>query len=245
VPKDTETPERVVRPELPRTKPIRSWSTLFGPESAPARVGAVYNAGTQAASEAVQRGVELGYRVMDDYLRQGAAAAESFATRPRDTAPSYGDMSQMAERMLRSAQDFSSLWFDFMGTFVSMVPTQLAGGAASAPPSGARTDSHTTMQSVTSRGATPARVTVRVDAQCPSEVTLSLEGDKEPVLVEPLKAIGNGMALQAIIDVAGPSADLVRVHVVVPPGAPADRYTGALYDREGKAVGRLTVALLA
>ncbi|MEO6601419.1 MAG: hypothetical protein ABIQ16_16200, partial [Polyangiaceae bacterium] len=85
-------PERIKRPPLPRSEPIRSWSTLFGaPGEATGATANTppfgipgmphipgipgLNGGAGLGPEAVRRGVEMGYRVVDEYMKQGASAA--------------------------------------------------------------------------------------------------------------------------------------------------------------------------
>src|SRR6478609_7917662 len=67
--KSPERPARPERPELPRAEPIRSWAGLFGPGG---RSGSA-----RSAVDSVQRGVEVGYRVIDEYMKQGASMAGS------------------------------------------------------------------------------------------------------------------------------------------------------------------------
>ncbi|MFT3768299.1 MAG: hypothetical protein QM820_22850 [Minicystis sp.] len=86
------TRERIKRPEPERTQPLRNWSGAFGspgqPGSAsmppgqgvpPGFSGSVppYPGPPGAARDPVSRGVEAGYRVIDEYLRQGQAVARA------------------------------------------------------------------------------------------------------------------------------------------------------------------------
>ena len=73
--------DRVKRPRLDRRSPLRSWATLFGAPSSegrgddePERRGGV--------DDVVSRSVELGYRVIDDWMRQGQRSAPSDPARP-------------------------------------------------------------------------------------------------------------------------------------------------------------------
>jgi hypothetical protein len=248
--------ERVKRPELPRTEPIRSWSTLFGSDSAVGRARDTYAVGAQAASSAVQRGVEVGYRVVDEYVRQGSAAAAAFSAPNRAQASNgaqglpNGDLPLMAERMLRNAQDFSSMWFEMMGSMLNMsgqFPGAAARGASSsnghAPPPPA------------SRGAAgepPAdavrsRLIVRIDSVRPTEVTLTLDdhahGDE--IAVEPLRAATGSSSIDDVsLTLSESPRGTLTLKARVPAEIPADRYSGALLDAiGGKPRGRLTIAV--
>ncbi|APR81142.1 Hypothetical protein A7982_06489 [Minicystis rosea] len=75
------TRERIKRPEPERTQPIRNWAGAFGtpgaaetpPPGVPFR-GPPFQGSPQ---DPVSRGVEAGYRVIDEYLRQGQAVARA------------------------------------------------------------------------------------------------------------------------------------------------------------------------
>src|SRR5205823_14082767 len=65
--------ERIKRPKLERTEPIRSWSALLGVPGAGGGDGRA--PGSASLEGVVSRSVELGYRVVEDYLRQGQRVA--------------------------------------------------------------------------------------------------------------------------------------------------------------------------
>src|SRR4030095_690583 len=71
-------PDRRTRPSLDRTKPVRSWSAALGtPGIAPQPSTAPEEAKPRPRLEdAVSKSVELGYRVVDDYIQQGQRAAQ-------------------------------------------------------------------------------------------------------------------------------------------------------------------------
>lgn len=236
-------PARVQRPTLPRTEPIRSWSTLFGDDSAVARAQAAYSSGARTASESVQRGVELGYRVMDEYLRQGAAAADSFTGRGRQQSQAPNDFSFMAERMMRSAQDFSSLWFDMMGTLMSNMPSQGVENGRSAPPPRSAPQGNGQRPSP-QQNPGRFRILVRVDSARPTEVTLAMDAEPGAILLEPLRAAAGELELEARLSLPAGDGLVAQLAVQVPADFPADRYTGAVLDEQtGRPVGRITVAV--
>ena len=93
------TKDRVTRPEPERTHPVRSWSTLFG---APERDG--------GRDDVVSRSVDLAYRVVDEYVRQGQKTAQRLSERsyaPEAMARDVQDLTtrlDSAQRALRAAQ---------------------------------------------------------------------------------------------------------------------------------------------
>src|SRR4029453_18205911 len=62
--------KRVKRPRLDRTRPMRSWSTLLGVPAGTNRTSPAPE-GRPQAGDVIARSVELGYRVVDDYIREG------------------------------------------------------------------------------------------------------------------------------------------------------------------------------
>jgi hypothetical protein len=233
---------RAKKPALPRTEPVRSWSTLFGsnatgahgaaPEPSPFGFGGVAG----VATDSVRRGVELGYRVLDDYMRQGASAAGAFAKPTPVGIPSTADLPKMTERMMQYTSDFTSLWFDAMRI--------VSGHNAGRPAADARTAGSSSEGPATSDHR--SRWVLEVRSERPAEIIVTLD---EPVtgelVVEPLRA---SSGKKTIADVAvRPSAEPegpLRVRVHVPPKLPPGRYTGVVVDAESRQPkGRLTVTL--
>jgi len=231
--------ERVTRPDLPRAEPIRSWSTLFGPngtgDSAAPRSG--------GAGDSVPRGVELGYRVIDDYLRQGAAVASSFANPSRARTPSGDDLPRMTERMLQYASDFTSLWFDAMGVMMGNARGQAASVGAPPAPGGTATGSAAASENAPGGRS---RYVLEVRSERAAEVIVALDEPlSEKLTVEPLRARPKGAAIDDVaikppLEAGGP----LRVRVHVPSKLAPGRYTGAVLDAAtGRPRGRLTVLL--
>src|SRR5438128_6977170 len=94
------TKKRVRRPEPDRTGPIRNWSALFGapPARAPEDEGAA-EARPTSLGEAVSRSVELGYRVVDEYVRQGQRAAQRLNDRSLGPETIARDVQDLTARM--------------------------------------------------------------------------------------------------------------------------------------------------
>src|SRR5271165_2433794 len=124
--------ERIKRPEPERTHPVRNWSTVFGPPGRTTPPGV--HGSRPAPTDPVSRGVEAGYRVVDEYLRQGQNVARTMwapfmpggawtgnAANGAPPSPFPGfpaspdDVQQRMGAMLRSATDLAMMWMDFMG----------------------------------------------------------------------------------------------------------------------------------
>jgi len=241
-------PDRVTRPDLPRSEPIRSWTTLFGADSGPARAQSAYASGARTTANAVQRGVELGYRVIDDYLRQGSTAAGAFSAPIPQQAFPAADLPQMTERMLRSAQDMSSLWFEMMGAMMSNMPSAAANGVNTPPSTAWAPVGAASAGEGRAPGSGRWRVVVRVESSRPTEVTVTLDdGELATALsVEPLRAASGGAHIDATLEVAEEPARVMRLRASVATAIPADRYTGVVLDTgTGKPVGRVTIEVVA
>ena len=235
-------PERVRRPTLPRTEPIRSWSTLFGASKTNGSSGANgshASNGARSRADAVQRGVELGYRVIDDYIRQGATVASAFSNPGQGRAPSGDDLPKMTERMMQYASDFSSLWFEAMSIMLGSMNGR-------APATNGHAANHSAPQPSTGVAAAPTQYVLEIRSELAAEVTVSLDGAAAKLSVEPLRARGKKRAITDVtIEQPGAGAPL-KVRVRVPAGLPAGRYDGAVLDAESrKPRGRLTVVLKA
>lgn len=100
--------ERARRPTPERTGPIRAWRpTAAGEPNAPPREG------EDPLRSVIARSVELGYRVVDEYIAQGQRAARLFNERQLDAEAAAREAPELFSRWLRSASDFASLWLEF------------------------------------------------------------------------------------------------------------------------------------
>lgn len=120
--------ERVKKPEPVRTQPIRNWGVLFdAPGGSPPRA----MPGTPSPKEAtppgssVSRGVETGYRVVEEYLRQGQNVARAVGLPFPGGAVADEGLQDRMGAMFRSFSDFAGLWMDVMG--------RMSAGGASTP----------------------------------------------------------------------------------------------------------------
>ena len=143
------TRERIKRPEPERTQPIRNWAGAFGPpgEGSPPPPGVPFRGPPFAGPprDPVSRGVEAGYRVIDEYLRQGQSVARAMwspfipgfsapgeSVPPGANVPPGGsvppgappwagasavpeEIQQRMGTMIRQATDLAMMWMDFVG----------------------------------------------------------------------------------------------------------------------------------
>jgi hypothetical protein len=223
-----DTNDRVKRPVLERTQPVRSWSTLF---SAPQPDGSL--------NDVVSRSVDLGYRVVDEYIRQGQKAAQRLNDRSYGAQAMAGDAQELAMRMLQYASDFAAVWLEF-------VQLAAAGNAApgstatenGAPPAKPEPDTETPAD---------ARVRIQVLSTQPNEVSLDIRPDatRLPAVVHALRAVDPDKPRLTDVSFRPPSGEEPAcLRIVVPPGQPAGIYSGLIVAEEtSRPVGSVSVRI--
>jgi hypothetical protein len=122
--------DRVKRPKLERSEPIRSFSTLLGAGRSTSN-GAAEQGGTGSVTDVFTRAVDVGYRVIDEYIRQGQNAAERIRKGQYDAQAATADIQDLAVRMTRSASDLMEMWLQVVAR------TTGSAGFAQGPDSGA------------------------------------------------------------------------------------------------------------
>jgi hypothetical protein len=253
--------------------PRRSWSTLFGPfapaADGPARsdgAGSPADAASAAASETgpdaqagdtVARAVELGYRVIDEYVRQGQKAAQRLSTRTWNPETALRDAQDLTARMTRHASDLVGLWVDLLDTSnatgawrAAMQPgtgeTQAAPNAAPA----ARSPTDRASDGPSTTASTPAgrtRIAIELTSERPAEVTVDLRSEdttRQLVVhslraVEPEKPRITDVALEPATE-HGPA----RLCIRVPSGQPCGTYNALVIDADtSRPVGSVSLRI--
>ena len=234
--------DRPKRPSPERTQPIRSWSTLFAVPSAdggdpdpPPAAPAPESRGA-GLSDVVSRSVDLGYRVIDEYIRQGQNAARRLNDRSYGTQAMTGDLQELGMRMTQYASDFAAVWLEFVQ--LAATKNGAAGGADSAAQSPAATPGDAVVAAAT--GSAPdaepgerTRVRIEVQATQPTEVSVDIlpSATRLPLLVHALRAIEpDAPRIAEVAFEAGSDDDPPRLRIRVPPGHPPGVYSGLIID---------------
>jgi hypothetical protein len=218
--------DRIRRPPLDRTEPIRAWSGMFG--------GGPLN-------DVVSRSVELGYRVVDEYIRQGQKAAGRFGSRAlgADTLPS--DVQDFGVRMMQYTSDVFGLWFEMMNAMMAPL-----GAPTRPPPARQNGNGHRPVERAPDVAAR-TRVRVEVVSTRPAEVAVDLRPDAagRSLVVHGLRAAD--ATLPRLDDVAiAADGDGVALRIRVPPDLPAGTYNGLVIDDETSApVGTVSLRVAA
>ncbi|HLK11652.1 MAG TPA: hypothetical protein VKW76_09740 [Candidatus Binatia bacterium] len=226
--------ERITRPHPRRSEPIR---TFRGTSSEPPAAAAAERP-RASVGEAVAHAVDLGYRVLDEYLQQGQRAARGLGLGPDRAEAAVDDLQALATRMARYTSDFLGVWAQFVDVALS---TGRLGGAKrnDAPPGPA-----------SAPAPTPARAAVAVRVRSPqaAEVAADLAADlaERPLTVQALR--GADPTVPPITGVRfepATAAQAARLHVVVPPEQAPGTYVGVVVDDEtGRFAGTVTVTVV-
>jgi hypothetical protein len=238
--------DRPKRPAPERTQPIRSWSTLFGVPRAPGSdPGADPDAPaidprSAGLSDVVSRSVDLGYRVIDEYLRQGQKAARRFNDRSYGTQAMAGDLQDLGMRMTQYASDFAGVWLEFIqlaATKNGAAQDARAAGSTVQPPAPAAGDAAaaaaTGSAPIEPLTSEPTRVRLEVYATQPIEVSIDLHpsATKLPLLVHALRAVeADTPRITEVSFEAGSDDEPPRLRIRVPPGQPPGVYSGLIID---------------
>lgn len=259
---------RVTRPEPERTMPRRGWSNLFGAgadsgsgAAAPAG-GAEGGAGDDRASDTVSRAVELGYRVIDEYVRQGQKAAQRLSSRSWSPETALRDTQDFTARVTRHASDMVALWIDLLdsanmtGAWRTAAQPWTQGtrtGEEAAASNGAPAAASGPFPSAGSppQPAAPpvgrTRIAVELASERPAEVAVDLrsEDTTRRLVVHSLRAVEpeKPRITDVAFEPATPHAP-ARLRIRIPAGQPAGTYNALVIDEEtSRPAGSVSVRL--
>lgn len=224
----TERP-RIHRPKLERSGPIRNGSTSASEEPderAPERDE------PRAFSDTIARSVDLGYRVIDEYLRQGQRAARALGDRAADPAGGFsGAIPDLYARFSRYASDFAGLWLEMLGAAGTQSPLEAYPAREPDPESPPAASE-----------LPPLGVEVRSERATSIELELRPGARFRSLAVHDLRAREVGAPrLRARCETEA-GTGRVRILVEVPRDQPAGAYSGLLLDAEASVpVGTLSV----
>ena len=235
------TAKRKKRPALDRTKPVRSWSTALGAPAAEPGDGAT----RPKLEDAISRSVELGYRVVDDYIQQGQRAAQRMSEGKLTAETVASEAQELSARIARYASDFFGAW-------VELLDLAAAGSAARqdvATPTGRTPPSPATPSAPPPdrRPASGHGLRVEVDAARPVEVALDLRPERVTGALRAHELRSADPRKPRLSDVAIRETDGTPVlRIGVPDDHPAGAYEGLLLDAAtNRPVGSVRIVLKA
>lgn len=250
--------ERLRREDPERTGPHRDWTAI--PRSSAARTEVRTEVGSNVGEpadgrfgDAVTHGVRLGYRVVEEQIRQGRRAAEQMSRASYGPAAMSDDFREATERMWRYYSDLGRLWFDFVTSFTpggNRSPDWFGGmprGADSWPGSNDpwRRGFPADAEPDADRGA--SAVSVQVASRRPVRVTLDLHPGAQGLDLYTPELQAAGRATPSLTEVSfesGPPGCAPTVCIRVPDDIAPDTYRGVVIDRRtGRHVGTLSVCV--
>ena len=227
---------RIRRPTLERTAAMRTWEGAFARPSS----GSDGERPAEAAGrleDVVARSVELGYRVIDDYMRRGQEAARRLRNGTYGPGALASDVESVTGQLTRSAADLAGAWTEF---FALMGRDGAAFAEPPAPPADATPP---TAPASTER----LRVRLRAAAKRPVESMLELPAlpADATLVVHALRATPPATGRIDGVRVERSDANTVVIHVGIPADQPPGRYRAAVIDETTNiAVGELNVVVL-
>lgn len=213
--------ERVKKPESVRTQPIRSWNVLFEPPGGPPSAGAA------PPGNPVSQGVEAGYRVVEEYLRQGQNVARGVGLPFSGGTPADDGVQGRMGAMLRSFSDFAGMWMDV----ASRVGPGGAPGAT--PPVGTAGPFPVGPVAAEPQGVAPLALTFDIQSARRIEVSVNLHPRSSGLSLmvhelrapEPDKPRLTGVTLQGL-----PDEERLVLRLQVPEEYPPGVYSGVILD---------------
>lgn len=229
--------ERVRRPEPIRTRPARGgWLDLFGAPGASPRSDSTppdHDDAQSPGETPLTRAVELGYRVVDDYIRQGQNAARLVAQRAYGPQALQQDAQHLMTRMFEYTSEFSAMWFDFIGTAATGWPAAGVDRAASAPAPPPRAAAGDSTSSAATASEKYSTISVYVETDRPVTLRTGLRpiADGVSLRVQALRAASPDLPLldDLAVSRAGAGAPVV-VRIGIPRDHPPGTYGGVIVD---------------
>jgi hypothetical protein len=230
------------REDPQRTEPLRQWSTLYrSPDSgsAPDAAGPPPEPEQgETWNDVVAEGVAVGYRVLEEQLRQGQRVAEQIGDASYGPAAMTGDVREATERMVRYSADLVALWLDFVNATFGNGDLLRAFSAGWPPAAGT---------AAPMPAAAPPAVSIEIASRRPLRVSLDLKpgATARPLAAHPLRALeADTPALAELTFERGGDGGSLALRIRVPEAQPAGIYTGVVVDRgTGEPLGTVTARL--
>jgi hypothetical protein len=250
--------DRIKRPPLDRLQAIRNWSTLFtgavaAGDDAGADSGTAERSTSAPLNDVIARSVDLGYRVVDEYVRQGQKAAQRLNQRSYGAQTMAGDVQDLAMRLTQYASDFAGVWLQLVqlaavGTGTPAAPKTPEQGGPLGPDARAADAADAPLASQSTRGAAEAtRVRIEVRSAQPVDVTVDIrpEAARRALIVHALRSVDPDAArLDDVCFEAGSDEVAARLRVHVPAGHAPGIYSGLLIDEQtSRPVGTVSVTI--
>ena len=235
------------RPSLDRTRPVRSWSATLGKaaeQSFTAEPPRADGKPRPRLEDAVSKSVELGYKVVDEYIQQGQRAAQRLSEGKLTAEVLSSEVNDLGGRIARYASDFFGAWVELLelaavGSAARQNEVPIAAGTG-APPAAAS-------EPPPARRPAAGGLRVEVHASRPVEVALDLRAERVTgtIRAHELRSAESGKPRLTDVAVRADGAGKAPVlRIGVPDDHPAGAYEGLLVDEgTNRAVGSVRVVV--
>jgi hypothetical protein len=232
--------ERRKKPKLVRSEPLRSWSTLFDVPRASSESGADAEPSSETPpplNDVISRSVQLGYQVVDDYLRQGARVARRLSGPTPGPQAFTDEFQELSARSARHFAEMTRIWMDaFRAT---------TGGVAAAPAPAPEASPASPPRTTEAPAGERAGVRIEIRAHQPTEVSLDLHPDaaRQALIAHALRAAGARSPRLTDVTFRPATAEApALLRISIPAGHPAGIYSGLLVDEKtNRPMGTLSV----
>jgi hypothetical protein len=236
-------PPRKKRPDLDRHEPVRRFDGVFGRP----RNGAHTNGGGPAGASTIAQGVEAGYRVIEDYLRQGQAYAKSSATPRSGQSSRAPDPQALAERMLQYASDLGAVWLEYVRITTGQpqaanpakTPTDRAPGVGGfdigGEPGAAHAGEAPRSDKTTAPRLEAPRIAIDIRSKLRAEITVDLKPGSARMALAAHDLRHRNPAIERISDVVietEESLNRVAIRLSVSDDQPPGTYSGIVVDTD-------------
>jgi hypothetical protein len=209
--------DRVRREDPERTAPRRNAGGAFAQGAVD---GGDIAGRTDAWRNVIERGVQLGYEVVQDQLDFGSRVASRLSGANHGAGGGRGQVGNLSDNILATLVEMSARYFDMMmgtsGRF-GLTPTH-----------------------------SPPRVSVKIDAARAVDVLVDLVADQsgEGFLVRPLFSERDASPPLTGVELMAAQDGGLAIHVALPDRQPAGMYEGSVLDaRTRRPLGRLVVTV--
>lgn len=191
-----------------------------------------------ALNETIASAVGLGYRVVEDYIRQGRQTAQSIRENRYGPQDMQHDAQELAARVFQYGSEFTALWFEFLGVAMNSPSARgfvdpLETRAAEHSPSDSEAEPDPNVYPNHPTQLRSSQVALCVEAARPTKVTVDLK-PHDPKVSFVCHALRAADAMKPRIKEVsvdrGVGTGPVTVTIRVPDDQPEGTYLGAIVD---------------
>ena len=177
--------KRAKRPKIDRTEPDRAFKAAFRKPkvqtAAPETAASDGEEPVTGARDASYEALNSGYRIIDEYMRQGQRMAEDFWLPATDATGKAPEHMRMMERFLRSAGDMGSAWLEMMTQWTRPAGADMSPRGTAGPFTAGATNGHAAAEATH-----PSALSIAIESSRRVRVSVDTQGRLEDIEASPL-----------------------------------------------------------